>query len=1261
MRKENHQKWTYTAVGILLAAAFVVSLLLPALRLTPQEPENPIREENIAPVETISLGENADGDRASAALSGSGVAALGEQKGGTSSEASPREEEQEQEPEQEPEQTPEQTPEQEQDAPSEQPPEQTENTQDPTDSAGENTPDESENSATTGDSGEEEREGDLDLGLVLSWYKYGTEQRRALCPADSAVRQSILTTQLPGGSFRYSLSLNGLDAEDATLVSVEYSDDGTNFSPAGSRGTLDLALGAQGQTTRYTLRAEARYTRVNSDGTKEEQSVQFRFVIEYSDGLDLEARMQWQPASGGAAGLTCLPDAQARETLSAGDLADDQLRFSFLLDGESASDARIVSLGYSATNGEGGELSESGTLLMKPNDDGSDAIYTFTLSAEVENGGALEVHTFTFRITWHQAADVRLEFAWTKNMTERQSVTCEADARASVSVRRTELRSGELRYRLALTGEDAEKATIVSATCAEEGGAEQSLSVPDGSVTLRIPEGATAGKYTFRVQAQHQSEDGSTQTLEYTVVVRYSGDVRLELRYTLADGTAQSVTCENRQTRTAEVVKSDSLQDGVLPYTMTLSGGDADSGVQITGVTCYQSGSGRTLTLSPEGSVTLLTNEDGSEGENTFRVTASSAAGEEYAFTISIPYQQKGDGTVKIVLTGLTEGEEVSNGAERTIFLEVWSEDRDGKLLSRLTASETTLTLDGKTVACDSGTATKQQYTLIPENPEQEDQQTNTHTLVIRAADTYGNEGELTVQFTGKRSKKGAVIGHATIYIDMSVLGLGVSAPISYDVLFEEPASCVVAKAVWDYDAGDPFGTAASSFHWPESEARWSGEIVSDDPAASGFYLQSLGDGTDMGARSNALRGSWSDYGANKEEILARIDEIYGADTSYAALWRSIYLSNLQLNSLKSSYTVGEFDFTQGSGWMYSINGADYPMKGLSKYQLADGDTLTLRYTLAYGSDIGDGQIGSAFCVTFRDGVPSKPSHIWTTDTKTGKTVCSSCGVEKDADECTHEGAYMKDNGEGQCGLYCPKEGKYVGTTDEEKLSAHVWKYEELAEGDADRASMHRKVCARGCGAQELAAHSFGPETDTATCTEDGEKITTCADCGYERREASPATGHTPVWWADEREHWQVCQKCEAEIPDTRGAHSFQWDGYDWICACGNAHADVCSGEPVVTAGDCTHEWLHCPECGAEFTRTGDFSDRYPHEYGADGKCIHCGMENPDAPAPSPDPGTDPGKDPGEASGGAGGDPGGSGGTDPGEDSGGDAGTEPEV
>lgn len=49
---------------------------------------------------------------------------------------------------------------------------------------------------------------------------------------------------------------------------------------------------------------------------------------------------------------------------------------------------------------------------------------------------------------------------------------------------------------------------------------------------------------------------------------------------------------------------------------------------------------------------------------------------------------------------------------------------------------------------------------------------------------------------------------------------------------------------------------------------------------------------------------------------------------------------------------LGEFDFSQGSGWMYSINGI-YSSYGLSKAHAQDGDIVRIRFTLAYGKDIG--------------------------------------------------------------------------------------------------------------------------------------------------------------------------------------------------------------------------------------------------------------------------------------------------------------------
>ena len=49
---------------------------------------------------------------------------------------------------------------------------------------------------------------------------------------------------------------------------------------------------------------------------------------------------------------------------------------------------------------------------------------------------------------------------------------------------------------------------------------------------------------------------------------------------------------------------------------------------------------------------------------------------------------------------------------------------------------------------------------------------------------------------------------------------------------------------------------------------------------------------------------------------------------------------------------LSEFDFTQGSGWMYCVNNR-FPNVGFSEYYLQDGDVMRIQFTLAYGSDIG--------------------------------------------------------------------------------------------------------------------------------------------------------------------------------------------------------------------------------------------------------------------------------------------------------------------
>ena len=1228
MRKLWNIRWFRVLLGVVLTAALLAPVVLPALQMQRQEPENPIRKENIQEVRRLSFGDGDGGTLAAAPLS--------HETGTTGSQS-----EQEQEPEQPPEEqtdenTPEQLPEQPQSDPEPQP------GQESGEQPGENADGQPEGA------GDETQEPDaLDLGLVLSWYRYGGERYGSLCPSDTTVRQDVRTAQLPDGKLRYELELRGLDAVDSQITDVEISENNGAFVPADVRGSIAMQVGPQGEDSYYTFRVQAVCTHVLEDGTRQEQETEFCFVLVYSDELDLEAQLQWT-LPGGTASLRCQPGSRAACTVRSDELEDNLLRYGFRLDGQSAEDAKILSAEYSAANGQSGALdANGGALTLQSGADGKNT-YTISVLTEVTSGGRTRQLTFTFLLEWREEQDLRLNLVWMKNSTEAQSIVCEPGDRVSAEIRRTELKLGEFSYRFEPDGRDAAQMTIISASLAAEGGAAQTLAVPDGSTVLRIPDGAASIKYTLTVQARYQKSDGSLKNLTFTYALRYSGDVSLELHYTLLDGTQTTIRCANGQSKTAQTVYSDELKDGVLPFTLALTGGDAASGVTLSDVSCYQSGSGRTKALgsAESGQIELLVNEDGGEGENTFTVTAKSEAGEQYTFKINVPYKLRGNGIVKIE-TNLTDGQKVMNGTNITLTVTAWSEKEDGTLIAQMTASDTVVTLDGEVQRSGGASGGRLQYTLVPENPPAGDE--NEHTLVITCEDTYGNKDTLTLTLLGERSRKGEPIGHATIYIDMTVLGLGVTSPLSYEVLSGEAASYSVAKAVWGYDAGDPFGAASDTFGWPSSEAGYSGSFDSE------FYLKRLGNGS-MGSSANALYGSWSGYGSDRESVLAAIDGVFGENSAYAALWRSIYLAGISLNG-RHDTSVGEFDFTYGSGWLYSIGGGTYyPTTSLSNYELQDGDVLVLRYTLAYGRDVGDSGQGSAFCVSMLNG-SMNVSHQWQTVTGADgaeQTVCASCGKIR---ACEHPQTEYRETEDGSmCYEFCLKCQKPV--TEPE---THDWQIEQIEQND----EQHRKTCSR-CKKEIEEDHRLEYVDDTATCEQEGEKITRCMSCGYEKHEPSERLSHTPVIQHNEKEHWEECEVCHAEIEGTRGEHRYEWDEdwQNWFCTCGYTHAENCKGtlEAVADKCTCSHEELQCSLCGKTLVRdapgTFDYPHRYeiveaecncslevkrcaycgdrteqpgtyenyPHSY-VDGFCRFCGMPEPVAPGPDPDPDPDP--DPG--------------------------------
>lgn len=158
---------------------------------------------------------------------------------------------------------------------------------------------------------------------------------------------------------------------------------------------------------------------------------------------------------------------------------------------------------------------------------------------------------------------------------------------------------------------------------------------------------------------------------------------------------------------------------------------------------------------------------------------------------------------------------------------------------------------------------------------------------------------------------EGDVTGKATIVIDATTVGMGILDIIpDVEVRQNVPISQIVLDALEDY------GYAVE----------YAGTVK------IGFYLRRLTSG-----------------GINTGTVPDR-------------LWTMIGRDGISTLDSGTSDSLGERDYTFGSGWMYSINGSVYEDKGMDARYLRDGDTLYLRFTLSYGKDInGYGATGGGF------------------------------------------------------------------------------------------------------------------------------------------------------------------------------------------------------------------------------------------------------------------------------------------------------------
>lgn len=209
------------------------------------------------------------------------------------------------------------------------------------------------------------------------------------------------------------------------------------------------------------------------------------------------------------------------------------------------------------------------------------------------------------------------------------------------------------------------------------------------------------------------------------------------------------------------------------------------------------------------------------------------------------------------------------------------------------------VTLDGKTVEKSYGDS-QPTYELYFDPPQLGDEET--HIVRVLAWDGNGNSTMKVYTVTYHQISEGDPAGSVDVVLDATTIGLGILDAGTLDIVEGETAASVLLRFLQERGY----------------EPDYQGSTTMN------FYLRRIS------------RGDIA-YHANVPEHL----------------WELILRDGITTNDNYDRDSIGEFDYTQGSGWMYSINGTLYEGTGMSGYKVRNGITIYVRFTLSYGKDIG--------------------------------------------------------------------------------------------------------------------------------------------------------------------------------------------------------------------------------------------------------------------------------------------------------------------
>lgn len=386
-------------------------------------------------------------------------------------------------------------------------------------------------------------------------------------------------------------------------------------------------------------------------------------------------------------------------------------------------------------------------------------------------------------------------------------------------------------------------------------------------------------------------------TVEHNNEVITSSSNSFSIELTAGANTIQITAQDGSETKEFKVIVTYEKPRGQITFVTTLQDQkvaipqytfEAQAFYNSEAIPFFVSFNGEQLQDATQYDVTLK------NGTNTIQLTAKHA-GEQLTKQFKILYTDPSVAPIEVIdelaptlKTDLQDGASIK-GLVKTI--NVWPTTASGE---RIRGKNVAVKVNGTGIPFVWDDAEKTSYKLSLQD--------GLNKVEIRVWDDDGRVTKQTFSITAKNMEK-QVIGQATISLEASVLGIPyLIAPTKVDIHQNEKGSYIIDQFLRKHGFKyDQTGTLENN-----------------------FYLSTI----------------------YKQNMLANV-----------AIPEDLWIL-VEQNSTRSNrddydlHSLGEFDFANGAGWMYSING-DYPNYGFSDAYFLDGDVVRIRFTLHYGKDIG--------------------------------------------------------------------------------------------------------------------------------------------------------------------------------------------------------------------------------------------------------------------------------------------------------------------